>query len=137
MIWLVLATVFGLLIMGCYSAYLLLLAKRIPGVGIVFLLILVLYITMWASYLFPHMAKFQCQTKQMLKNCELIALMNFGWSLLLVAIFLVALLLLWFVPLGLLFVPAVYMWSCSFVLEHIFKKYMLPEDIEKENAYSQ
>lgn len=133
LVWIILLLVYCLLIAGCYSAYLLYLAGSIPRAVLIFLLVLAALVTMWASYLFPHIARFQCRTKQLLKNCELMALLNFFRSILLLVLLAIAVLALLYIPLALLFVPAVYMWAGSYILERVFRKYMLVEDLEAED----
>ena len=58
---------------------------------------------------------------------------NFFWSVLLLVIFVIMAIGAMLYPLGLLFVPAVYMLSINFILERIFKKYMSPEDLKEED----
>lgn len=133
LVWILLLLVYCLLIAGCYSAYLLYLADKIPKAVLLVLLALVALITMWASYLFPHIARFHCGTKQLMKNCELMALLNFFRSVLLLVLLALGVLALLYIPLALLFVPAVYMWAGSYILEHIFRKYMSAEDLTAED----
>lgn len=121
-------------IMGvdCYIMYQF--AKAGAGYGnlyIVFILMVALT-TVWANYLFPYIARFENETKQVLKNCVLIAIANLPWSILLFVIFLAAVLALMWTPVAVFLVPAFYMVFANLILEKVFKKYMSPEDLAAE-----
>lgn len=51
--------------------------------------VLMMFATMWAIYLFPYIARFENQTKMILKNAALIALGNL-WKTLLLFVLLLA-----------------------------------------------
>ena len=84
--------------------------------------VLMMFATMWAIYLFPYIARFENQTKMILKNAALIALGNLWKTLLLFVLLLAAVFI----------IPCVYMLLANFILEKIFQKYMSPEDLEAE-----
>lgn len=91
--------------------------------------VLTLFCILWTLYLFPYLSRFDLPNKAAMKNCTLIALANFPWSLLLLLLF--ALCTVGFVclPLLNLFIPSVYMFFSNKILENIFQKYMSPEDL--------
>lgn len=99
--------------------------------NVVFIVMLV-FVTMWCLYVFPYMARFENTTKQTMKNCILIAIGNFPRTILLLILFAVAVVAFFFVPMSSLFVPGVYMWIATFIIEPAFRKYMTPEDLKAE-----
>lgn len=106
------------------------------GTLINIILCIMMLITLWSIYLFPYIARFENSTKAILKNCLLMALMNLPWSALLLGAFLgcVALFIACFTTISPLFVvciPAVYMLVANLVLEHVFRKYLSPEDLAR------
>lgn len=132
-VWILLLLVYSLLVASCYSAWLLYAAGRIPKAAMILLLVLAALVIMWSLYLFPHIARFQNSIKQLMKNCELMALMNFFWSVVLLALMAVTALATIWVPMSLVFVPGLYTWASTFVLERVFRKYMSDEDREAED----
>ena len=61
------------------------------------------------------------------------ALRHIGWTLLLAVIALVCFFIVFIIPfIAIFFVPAVDALLSSLILEHIFKKYMSKEDLQKE-----
>lgn len=95
-----------------YFAYLLLLAF---GIG-------------WLHYIFSYIARFENSLGNILKNSLLIYLVNFPQSAVMMLFFVAvsaAVILLLPRSLGaILFIPAVYMWLVSFLLERIYQKYI-------------
>lgn len=68
----------------------------------------------------------------LMKNCAIIALVNFKWSLLLLILFVVTVVGFIFVPVLSMFLPVIYMVIANRILERVFRKYMSDEDIEAE-----
>lgn len=135
MIWLVLALIYSLLAISCYGAYVLYLAEFTPKAMLVFLLLLVSAVTMWAIYLFPCLARFNNSTKQIMKNCVWFAIQNLLWTILLLAILLLTIAATALIPIGLFLFPAGGMLISSYIMEHVFRKYMSPEDLAAENLH--
>lgn len=133
MIWLILVLIYGLLAISCYGAYVLYLAEYIPKALMVFLLLLVSAVTMWAIYLFPCLARFNNATKQIMKNCVWFAILNLPRTILLFAILLLTIVATVLIPIGLFLFPAGGMLISSYIMEHVFRKYMSPEDLAEEN----
>ena len=88
-----------------------------------------IFCILWALYLFPYISRFEISSKAAMKNCALIALANFPWSLLLLLLFAVCAFGFVCLPLLNLFIPSVYMFFANKILENIFQKYMSPEDL--------
>ena len=94
----------------------------------IFFLLLGIIFLAWCGYVFPYIARFEDTIRVTLKNCALIAVMNFWWSLLVAGI-------LAGVVVGVyLFFPVVIVLPAggaillNDVLEPIFRKYMSEED---------
>lgn len=95
-------------------------------------LALLIFLVMWMTYVYPYMARFALPTKALMKNCVIIALVNFKWSLLLLILFVVTVVGFVFVPVLSMFLPVIYMVIANRILERVFRKYMSDEDIEAE-----
>lgn len=89
-------------------------------------------IVLMALCLFPYIARYENTWIESVKNCVLILFSNFFWVVLLLPILLVAVLTAISIPFMILFVPAAYMFFANKILEHVFQKYMRPEDLEAE-----
>jgi len=95
-------------------------------------LMLTACVTVWAIYIFAYIARFVMTIAQIIKNCAFIALANLFWSFIICVVFIVAFMIVFFVPITVLMVPAYFMLICDLILARIFRKYMSPEDLEKE-----
>lgn len=104
------------------------------GILYYFFLFLMLFWAVWCVYIFTYSARFENGLKQTMKNAGLIALLNLPWSFVVLAILLVGMLVAWLSPISIVFVPSAGMWLYDMFLENIFRKYMSPEDLEKEQA---
>ena len=87
---------------------------------------------MIAQYVFPYIARFELPLKHIVKNCAIIALRHLPWTILLVVIWVACVLLAYILPIGMVLMPSAWALLASLVIERIFKKYMTPEDREKE-----
>lgn len=94
--------------------------------------VFMIFVAMWVVYLFPYIARFRNTTKAVIKNCALIAIANFPRTILLFLLFTVTVIVFFFVPLGMIFAPGIYMWVANRILEQVFCKYMTPEDLKAE-----
>ena len=133
MIWLILVLIYSLLAISCYGTYVLSLAKYIPKTMLLFLLLLLAVVPMWAIYLFPCLARFNNSTKQIMKNCAWFSVLNLPWTILLFAILLITIVAIVLIPIGLFLFPAGGMLISSYIMERVFRKYMSPEDLAAEN----
>lgn len=126
--WGIIAIIHAVLILSCYCAYSMYSNKII---GFAFPLvtgILTMIIVMCSSYVFPSIAYFTNSTKMILKNCIMIAMLNFYWTLLLVLLSVATILGSILIPMGFLVVPALTMLGKSWILDKVFKKYMPREE---------
>jgi len=87
---------------------------------------------LWTIYIFPYLARFENTTKNILKNSAWMALSNLPRSIFILILFVFLVVAVYYMPLILLVVPAVYQIVKNVILEKIFKKYMTPEDIRLE-----
>ena len=136
-LWLILLLLYGLMLASCYCAWLMYAIGNLPKWMPIVLLVLTGVITLWTVWLFPYLARFTNTVPQVLKNCALIAVMNFPKALLQFAALLVSLAVALFLPLGILFMPGVYMVLSCYIAEPVFLKYMSPEDRAREEALLQ
>lgn len=102
------------------------------GMFFYFFIVVLVFATIWGVYLFAYVARFQNTVKATLKNAILLELRHLPWSLLIAVIIAAAYLIIWFVPMFLLILPAVVFLLFDLILERIFRMYMTPEDLEKE-----
>ncbi|MEY8391717.1 DUF624 domain-containing protein [Lachnospiraceae bacterium] len=86
----------------------------------------------WISYLFPYMARFEDTRKRSMKNALLMEIAHLPLTFLLLALTVLSIVLFYMAPTLALFLPAVYAWSQTYILEGIFRKYMSEEDRRKE-----
>ena len=125
----------ALLLFGAYDCYILYqLQDAISGAKIIAVVIvaLMVFLSIWMIYVYPYMARFALSTKALMKNCLIIALINFWWSLLLLVLFAVVIIAFVFLPPIALLLPVIYMVIANRILEKVFRKYMSDEDIEAE-----
>ena len=130
LIWLVLAAFLGLdaYIMWHYAA-----AGHAVGSLYYLFLVFLMFLVMWATYLFPYIARFENQTKVIMKNAALIAIANIGWTLVLFLLTLVFAVITFVVPLVLFLFTGLLIFTQSLILEKIFRKYMTEEDLASED----
>lgn len=133
-IWLLLLLVCGTLTASCYSAYQLCINGLIVKEMFYFLLIVLALVMVWASLLFPYLARFRNSTRMILKNCFIIGLLNLPIALLQLLFFLLVLLGVSMFPLAILCAPGAYMVLSCYTLEPVFRKYMSAEDRAKDDA---
>lgn len=133
LLWLVLAVIYIVLLLSCYSAYLLYTAEVLSAFLFWTVIVILAVFTMWVNYLFPYIARFRDTTRKTLSNCAWICLLNPIWSILLLALLAGALYLLVFVPMGFVFAPAAYMLIAGYLFEFVFKKYLPSDEIASQS----
>ncbi len=136
-LWLGLLVLYALLSACCYSAYLMCVSGYLPKEMFYFSLLVAAIFTLWASFLFPYLARFQNNTRTILKNCVFIAIMNFPVGVLNLLLLALPLIAVGMFPLSILCAPGVCMVLRCYALEPVFRKYMTKEDREKEAAKDQ
>lgn len=98
----------------------------------VFFIVLLAMLLTYGGYVFPYIARFEDSFKVTLKNCALIAVVNFPVSFLILALLAGSGLLIWlFFPLAVI-VPAGMTILQGDLLEKVFRKYMSEEDRKDE-----
>ena len=108
--------------------------KTIPmaGVLLAFAITMMAVAITWGIYVLAYIARFELDTKTVMKNCIFILGINIGWSLLLLAVTFIAIIafsLAFFVG---FVVMAVYVPIVNWVLERVFRKYMQPEERQEQ-----
>lgn len=107
-------------------------SMKFAGILSAVIFAVMLLMTMWLTYLFPYLARFENKTKAIMKNSAIIMVANLPWSLLLLVLFVVTAGAFFLLPgLG-MFAPAIYLVFATMILERVFRKYMAPEDLEAE-----
>lgn len=132
-LWIILFAVYGVLIACCYCSYLMCVNGYLPKELFWFLLIVIAVITLWASFVFPYLAKFQNTNRNVLKNCVYITVMHFPVALLNLAALLLCILGVSMFPLAIVCGPGISMVINCYATEPIFRKYMSEEDRTKED----
>ncbi len=89
--------------------------------------------TIWASYLFPYIARFQNNLRSIMKNAALMAILNLPKTIVLFLYIVVAGVIIYVMPIAILLMPSVFTWMQNLTLEKIFRKYMTDEDREAED----
>lgn len=101
----------------------------IAGMLLAFSVTLLFVAVTWSVYLFAYIARFTLDTKNIMKNCFFMMGLNFGWSILLFAVTVIAaiaFLLAFFIGFA---VVAIYIPIVNRILERVFRKYMPDEDL--------
>jgi len=131
-VWLILLAVYALLGFDYYAM------KQFADAGVAMGKLYVVFavfgviITMWSFYIFPYIARFENNTKSVFKNTMFIAISNIHWTIGISVLFIAMGVAVYvFFPIALI-MPVLYNLLKNLILEHIFKKYMTPEDLELE-----
>ena len=98
-------------------------------------IVLAVILGMWMlmfQYLFPYIARFENTVKQTLKNAFLLMIRHLPWALLLLVILIASALSIYIIPVLLVVIPAVTSMVFDFILERLFRRYMSPEDLARE-----
>lgn len=102
------------------------------GILSVVILILGAFFVAWVLYLFAYMARFENTIRQTMKNAFLMELVHLPWTIVLIGMAFAFALLVYMLPVALIFVPALFTLLENLILEKIFWKYMSEEDREAE-----
>ena len=130
--WLVLLVVQIVLGMDTYITYQTLKTGNTMGAFFYFFLIMILFSIIWACYLFPYAARFEDGVKATLNNSLLMMIIHLPWSLLVLLLFAVTVFVIYLFPILIFLIPALLFVTYDAIFERIFRKYMSPEDLEKE-----
>lgn len=129
LVWLALGSILGV---DIYVTRVFLESGDAMGVLHYIFIILFIFLILWGIYLFSYTARFENTTKQILKNCGIIAVANLPKTALLFVIFAAGILAGIFIPGLIPLIPALMTWGMNSLLESIFQKYMSKEDLERE-----
>ena len=123
-----------MIVLGCdaYITYQVLKTGSMKGAFFYFFLVMIAVAIMWSAFLFPYIARFENTVKQTLKNAFLLMVRHLPWSLLLLVILIASALSIYIIPVLLVVIPAVASIVFDFILERLFRRYMSPEDLERE-----
>ena len=123
-----------MIILGCdaYITYQVLKTGSMKGAFFYFFLIMIAVAIMWSAFLFPYIARFENTVKQTLKNAFLLMIRHLPWALLLLVILIASALSIYIIPVLLVVIPAVASIVFDFILERLFRRYMSPEDLARE-----
>ena len=123
-----------MVVLGCdaYITYQVLKTGSMKGTFFYFFLIMIAVAIMWSAFLFPYIARFENTVKQTLKNAFLLMVRHLPWALLLLVILIASALSIYIIPVLLVVIPAVTSMVFDFILERLFRRYMSPEDLERE-----
>jgi uncharacterized membrane protein YesL len=95
-------------------------------------LVLTALAVVWNVYIFAYSARFENTKKATMRNAAVIATVNFGWSLLILVLLVVAAVIVYLLPVLIFLVPAALFLLYDLILERIFRRYMSEEDLAKE-----
>lgn len=130
--WLVWLVIFLVLLADVLIMRAALQAGSSVGMLFYFFLVMMLFVVIWAAYIFPYVARFENTVKATLKNAFLFAVSFPQWSLLLVLIMAVGLFLTWLIPFLIFLLPTVVFLLFDLILERIFRRFMSEEDLKRE-----
>ena len=131
-LWLICILVAGILGFDTYiMRQVLASGDKIGALYYVFLM-MILFLILWACYLFTYTARFENTTKQIMKNCAMIAIANLPKTVLIAVLLVVGLLITYLIPVLIMLTPALLTWILNGILESVFRKYMSAEDLERE-----
>lgn len=102
--------------------------------GALFFVFLVFMILLYSfgAYLYGYLARFDQERKTACKTAIIIGMANIGWTMLIAVILVAAFVALYLFPGLILLITVIAAMLCYLILEHVFKKYMRPEDIARE-----
>ena len=127
-VWLILMVLYWILVANC-----LLMRQWSQTALLVFYAIFIVLITVWALYMFPHIARFENKITAMMKNCAFMSIRHLVNSLVLLVLFALAIVVLLMWPILILVIPALHAVLQTLIFEPLFRKYMSDEDLEAED----
>ena len=133
-IWLILLALFVFLIYDRSFIFVNFIQKG-SGMGILyyFFSFAIMFVAVWAIYIFAYSARFEMDMKNTMKNAAMIAVANLPWSLLVLLILIAAIcIVLRISPFWLTALPAVLGCLYDLILEKVFRKYMSEEDLRRQ-----
>ena len=98
-----------------------------------FFTVLLIFAILWAIYHFAYIARFENSFSSSLKVSAVFMIANLGWTAIILGILVVGVLAIYRFPILFIFAPGLITAAIHPILERVFKKYMSPEDLEKES----
>ena len=135
--WLIFMVMFGILTGDIYITKNVI-SRESPFAGMfIFFTVLLVVTIIWAIYHFAYIARFANGFKESFKVSGIFMVLNIGWSIAILGVLILLGLLAYRFPIFLIFLPGMIASSVHPILERVFRKYMSPEDIAKEEDYSE
>ncbi|MCR5195897.1 MAG: YesL family protein [Pseudobutyrivibrio sp.] len=99
----------------------------------IFFTVLLVFTIVWMTYHFAYIARFENGIKASFKISAIFLVANIGWSLLIAVIIGIVLYLTYRFVFLVIFLPVILPGVLHPILEKVFRKYMSPEDLAKED----
>ena len=131
-VWLILVVIYAILGFDYYVMKQFAEAGEKIGQLYIIFFVFAVIVSMWAFYVFPYMARFANTTKNVFKVTLYMAISNVHWTIILTVLFIAMCLGIYLFPPVAIVMPALYNLLKNIALEHVFKKFMSPEDIAAE-----
>ena len=96
-------------------------------------LVFIAFDMMWVMYALTYISRFQNTMKNIMKNALLMAVADFGRTLLLFLILAASIFAIWMMPFLAVLIPGFVTCLLNLIFEKIFRKYMSEEDIKEED----
>ena len=116
--------VLAILIVNGYCIYYLYIATAITKIMAWIFFVVTLLLFWWMTFWLPYIAYFEDKIKAVVKNCGIIMLKNFRWSVLLLMLLAITVVLVSVLRMSLVMVWICYMTISGFIFERIFRKYI-------------
>ncbi len=133
--WLIFMVLFALLSGDIYIIKNLLPADSPLAAAPIFFMVLFMFAFAWAIYHFAYIARFENGFKASFKISGVFMVANIGWTAVIIVELIAVFLLVYRFIFLLIFAPGIVACIIHPVLEHVFKKYMSPEDLTQENEF--
>lgn len=127
MLWIIIATIFAICVLNYCVARTMVDQIKFMNVPIIVASVIFIVVLMWAMYVFPYLARFENSTKTIMKNCVLIMIADFKWTIVLTVLFAVAVLLF---PLILCMSASLYIFFANKIQKKVFLKYMKDQEAD-------
>ena len=101
-----------------------------------FMIAAFVYLLLWGLYVFAYISRFEVETKAVVRITAAMVLQNTLWMAMLLVVFVILVVCVFLLPVIGILVPAIYMVVANRILERVFKKYMTPQDADKEASYT-
>ena len=127
MLWIIIATIFAICVLNYCVARTMVEQIKFMNVPIIVASVIFIVVLMWAMYVFPYLARFENSTKTIMKNCVLIMIADFKWTIVLTVLFAIAALLF---PLILCMSASLYIFFANKIHKKVFSKYMKDQEAD-------